>query len=145
MKPTCVTEGITVTYKACPDCGYVWSMGEDVNIGYGEHTIVKVEKVNPTKTEYGVKEYYTCEVCGEFYTDAEGKNEIADLKVWTETEGRIEKLPENEGLSTGAVVAIVVGSVVVGLVAVYFVLGFTLYKKGKLTGKFFKVIYKWIK
>ena len=49
------------------------------------------------------------------------------------------------GLSAGAIVGIVLGSVFGALIILYFVLGFTLYRSGKLNSGFFKAIYKWIK
>lgn len=49
------------------------------------------------------------------------------------------------GLNGGAIAGIVIGSIVLVAVAAYFALGFTLYKSGKLTGKFFETIFKWIK
>ena len=51
----------------------------------------------------------------------------------------------NSGLSAGAIVGIVLGSVFGALLILYFLVGFTLYKNGTLNGKFFKAIYAWIK
>jgi len=55
------------------------------------HVGVKVNQVNATCKEYGVKEYYECE-CGKFFTDAACTNEIEDLAAWKNDAGRIAKL-----------------------------------------------------
>jgi DNA-directed RNA polymerase subunit RPC12/RpoP len=38
---------------------------------------VKTEAVEATAEQEGNSEYWTCTVCGKYYSDAEGKNEIA--------------------------------------------------------------------
>ena len=51
----------------------------------------------------------------------------------------------NKGLSAGAIVGIVLGSVFGGLLIVYLLVGFTLWRNGSIDGKFARTIYKWIK
>ena len=41
------------------------------------HSLTKVEAVAATCTEPGNNEYYTCGTCGKFFSDKDGKNEIA--------------------------------------------------------------------
>lgn len=41
-----------------------------------------VAKVNPTCTAEGKEAYYKCEGCGKFYSDAQGKNVIANISTW---------------------------------------------------------------
>lgn len=48
-------------------------------------------------------------------------------------------------LGVGGIIGIVLGSIVLLLAGAYFAVGFLVYKKGKLKGKFFDTIYKWIK
>ncbi len=59
----------TCTQKAvCEICGE----------GHGElagHTLARTEGVEPTPTEAGNKEYWTCSVCGKLYKDEQGQNE----------------------------------------------------------------------
>ena len=54
----------------------------------GDHTLTKVEAVDSTCTENGVKEYYVC-ACGKNFADENGYNEIADLDAWKEGDGKI--------------------------------------------------------
>lgn len=37
----------------------------------------------------GWNDYYTCPVCGKYYSDAAGKNEITDLEAWKVGDGKI--------------------------------------------------------
>ena len=54
----------------------------------GDHTLTKVEAVDSTCTENGVKEYYVC-ACGKNFADENGYNEIADLDAWKAGDGKI--------------------------------------------------------
>ena len=54
----------------------------------GDHTMTKVEALDSTCTEDGVKEYYVC-ACGKNFTDENGYNEIEDLNAWKVAEGKI--------------------------------------------------------
>lgn len=58
------------------------------------HTLTKTDKVEPTCTEAGTEEYWTCSECGKLFSDAEGSSEISAPKaipalghdyVWTQT------------------------------------------------------------
>ena len=82
----------------------------------------------------------------EFF-DSTNKNllKAAEDVVEPEEPKEPEKKEESQGLPAGAIVGIVLGSVALGLVLIYFLVGFTLYRNGTLNGAFFKAIYKWIK
>ena len=54
----------------------------------GDHTLTKVDAVDSTCTENGVKEYYVC-ACGKNFADENGYNEIADLDAWKAGDGKI--------------------------------------------------------
>ena len=54
----------------------------------GDHTLTKVEAVDSTCTENGVKEYYVC-ACGKNFADENGYNDIADLDAWKAGDGKI--------------------------------------------------------
>ncbi len=41
------------------------------------HTLTEHKKVNATCTKTGTEAYWSCDVCGKLFSDAEGKNEIA--------------------------------------------------------------------
>ena len=41
------------------------------------HSLTKTEAKQPTCTEAGNSEYWTCDLCGKFFSDKDGKNEIA--------------------------------------------------------------------
>ena len=55
----------------------------------GDHTLTKVEAVDSTCTENGVKEYYVC-ACGKNFADENGYNEIADLDAWKAGDGKLD-------------------------------------------------------
>ena len=54
----------------------------------GDHTLTKVDAVDSTCTENGVKEYYVC-ACGKNFANENGYNEIADLDAWKAGDGKI--------------------------------------------------------
>lgn len=78
---------------------------------------------------------------------AESKNTLkAKITVTpVEPEEPTEEENKGNGLSAGAIVGIVLGSVFGGLLIIYLLLGFTLWRNGSLDGKFWRAIYKWIK
>ena len=53
------------------------------------HALTHHEKVAATCTENGVKEYWTCSVCNDKFSDTQGKNEIADFDTWKADAGKI--------------------------------------------------------
>ena len=70
--PTC-TEAGWEAYDTCGRCDYT-SYKEIPAQG---HSLVKTEGVEATAEQEGNSEYWTCTVCGKYYSDADGKNEIA--------------------------------------------------------------------
>ncbi|MCQ2455426.1 MAG: cohesin domain-containing protein [Clostridia bacterium] len=64
--------GGTATCKAkavCKDCGVEYG-------DYAAHQLTKHDRVEPTFENDGNIEYWTCDECGKYFSDAEGKNEI---------------------------------------------------------------------
>ncbi len=57
-----------------------------------KHVMVKTAKVLPTCTEDGNIMYYTCSVCGRFYTDADATNEIDELDTVLTATGHTEQV-----------------------------------------------------
>ena len=111
------------------------------------------EETEVTSGEYEVQKYETLVLVKDFDQEAFEKEIVPTVVEKTTTPEEPTTTPEepattpeeNSGLSAGAIVAIVVASVVVACAAIYLVVGFTLYKSGVLTGKFFEAIYGWIK
>ena len=64
------------TPQVCLDCGYVISPPVS-----HKHQIKKVNAKEPTCTESGNLDYYICESCGLFFSDAQGKNQITAKSV----------------------------------------------------------------
>ena len=56
-----------------------------------QHNIKPVEGKAATCTEAGWKDYYQCQdtECAEYFSDADGKNEITDLTAWKNGAGKI--------------------------------------------------------
>lgn len=63
--------------QLCQDCGYVIAPPKNHS-----HKLTKVLGKEPTCTEKGQKEHYTCD-CGKWFEDAEGKKEITLLTSLT--------------------------------------------------------------
>ncbi len=53
----------------CKDCGVEYG-------DYAAHQLTKHDRVEPTFENDGNIEYWTCNECGKYFSDAEGKNEI---------------------------------------------------------------------
>ena len=53
------------------------------------HVLTHHEEVAATCTENGVKEYWTCSVCNDKFSDAQGKNKIVDFETWKAEAGKI--------------------------------------------------------
>ncbi|MBR5140208.1 MAG: leucine-rich repeat domain-containing protein, partial [Clostridia bacterium] len=64
--------------KECDECGA--EMLTD-NSGECQHKIRKVKEKAATCTENGNKKYYLCDLCGDRFSDIEGKNEITSSSV----------------------------------------------------------------
>ena len=86
--PTC-TEAGNKEYWTCETCGKHFSDAEgkqeinlaDIMLPQAAHQLAKTEAKAPTCTEAGNKEYWTCEICGKHFSDAEGKNELTGTGV----------------------------------------------------------------
>ncbi|MCH5151474.1 MAG: DUF1542 domain-containing protein [Clostridiales bacterium] len=78
-------------YKEC-ECGQKYDEAA--------HALTKTNRIEPTDKEYGYLEYYQCTVCGIYYKDAEGKQEIGDQEafdIWHNTDGRLDRLVYEPG------------------------------------------------
>ena len=80
-QPTCTGKGET-TYT-CNKCGRTKT--EDTQML--PHTTVKTEAKAATCTEDGNAEYYTCQTCGKFFSDAAGDKEITKADWFKEKLG----------------------------------------------------------
>ena len=82
---TCETAGNSA-YWSCETCGKFFSDEEGKNaieedswiIPATGHTLTAHAAVEVTCTENGSSAYWSCDVCGKFFSDEEGKNEIAE-------------------------------------------------------------------
>ena len=85
------------TYYTDNDC---WNAIDNIKLTYGSsdpcadgHTLVAHAEEPATCTEPGKKAYWSCEVCGELFLDAEGKNETtADALVIPAAGHKLDKL-----------------------------------------------------
>lgn len=83
---TCATEG-NLPYYRCSVCGrcyldeeakYETTVAECTIAVLNTHAeVVHVDASVPTCAEAGLKEHYTCLICGKLFSDAEGKTEIS--------------------------------------------------------------------
>lgn len=60
----------------CRDCGYVITPAK-----VHTHNLTKVARKDPTCTEIGNVEYYTCDGCTEIFADSEGQTTIPDAGI----------------------------------------------------------------
>ena len=60
----------------CKDCGYIITPAKD-----HKHNLTKVARKDPTCTEPGNLEYYTCDGCSDLFADSEGKAQITDMVI----------------------------------------------------------------
>ncbi len=74
-EPTCDEDGEQVRY-----CEICYEEESEAIPALG-HTLVKTEEVPATCDTDGVKEYWTCEVCGKLFADEKGETEIAEPEV----------------------------------------------------------------
>ena len=82
--PTCTEDGNS-EYWVCDLCGKFFSdengttetTAEAVKIPAAGHSLTKTESEAPTCTEGGNSAYWTCSVCGKYFSDENGENEIA--------------------------------------------------------------------
>lgn len=85
LEATCEAIGYKEHWK-CDTCakfyedqyGFTETTEEAVTIPAKGHTLVKHDRVEPTITADGMKEYWECSVCKKLFAEAEGKQEITD-------------------------------------------------------------------
>ena len=81
--PTCTEDGNSA-YGYCENCGKYFSDADGKKEIEKDSWIIKAKghkmtaypAQDPTCTEDGNSAYWYCEICGKYYSDAEGKNEI---------------------------------------------------------------------
>ena len=74
--PTCTENGET-TYTAVFEADWAVTQTKVLtDIPAAGHKLTKTEAKAPTCTEPGNEAYWTCETCGKYFSDAEGKTEI---------------------------------------------------------------------
>ncbi len=105
---SCTVDGWKDYYK-CNGCDKLFDAetgGNEITLeawkaGEGKiaaaHKLTKTDEVPATTTQYGVKAFWTCSECDKYFSDAEGKTEIADLEAWKQNEGRIDKKSSGGG------------------------------------------------
>lgn len=84
QEPTCGASG-NYEYYYCSGCnkyftdedGKIPFTGSVVRPATGKHTLEPVAAKDPTCTEDGYEAYWKCSVCGQKFSDAEGKNKIS--------------------------------------------------------------------
>ena len=94
-KATCTEDGYK-SYFVCTECGeyYSWNSNGEPEVTWDQivipahHTLTFVEEVHATIETEGVKAHYVCSVCGKFFLDEAGTQEV------TAAELVIPKLPE---------------------------------------------------
>jgi len=73
VKHTPGAEATETSPQTCTECGYI------VKPATGhKHDLTKVKEKDPTCTENGNKQYYTCSGCDEIFADSKGNEEITD-------------------------------------------------------------------
>ena len=96
---TCTDKGNTA-YYTCAVCGKYYSdekgaseiEKEDTVIAAKGHTMTFVEAKDATETADGNIAYYTCEVCGKYFSDKDGKTEIDKEDTVVKYEGHVHSL-----------------------------------------------------
>ena len=104
---TC-TEAGNNAYCTCTVCGKYFSSEvitkeiakDSWVINALGHKLTKTAAVAATCTEDGVKEYWTCDVCGQPFSDEKGEKAIADLAAWKTGDGKINATGHSWGTWT---------------------------------------------
>ena len=76
-EPTCTQTGIRTYTATAAFNGQSYQTTKDIVIAANVHTAVHTAAVNPTCTEAGNSEYWTCSVCGKHFDTAACTHEIA--------------------------------------------------------------------
>ena len=91
---TCTEDG-NIEYWTCDECGKIFAdeKGEkeitkaETVIPAAGHKLSHTDAVAATCTEDGLIEYWTCDECGKYFSDAEGKTEIAEADLVVKAAG----------------------------------------------------------
>ena len=113
----------TTTYKCTHEgCDYELVLHDGV---LGDHTLVKVERVEPTVDSKGCVEHYHCSICENNF-DAEG-NKISDISI-----PKLEKTKDNNDGKNNTAVTVIIIVVAVVVVAAGAVAAVLVLKKKKI-------------
>ncbi len=137
MAATCQSEG-KKAYYACDGCSELFEDEEGTKVITTDieiwslisktHKFGKwIAEVPATKSTTGTKAHKDCEFCGKHF-DNDG-NEITDLTIAKLSSDEETNDSKKEGLSDGAVVGIVVGSVIVAGIGGFAIFWFAIKKK----------------
>ncbi|MBR4943637.1 MAG: metallophosphoesterase, partial [Clostridia bacterium] len=106
ITPNCQKVG-KLEHWECVGCGLLFADKEctheisaiDVNLTKTAHDLKKHDRVEATETMDGNIEYYTCNECGKYFSDEQGKNEITEADVALDSFANlvdfIVEVPEN--------------------------------------------------
>ena len=86
VEPTCTAEGSYDEVVYCSVCKTELSR-ETVTTEKAAHQLKETPASNATCTENGNRAYWTCSVCGKFFSDAKGETEIAENSWIIASEG----------------------------------------------------------
>ena len=94
VEASCDKDG-NIEYYVCLVCGKYFSDVDGKNeivdkssvVVKAHHNLDKVEAVSASCDKDGNIEYYVCSVCGKYFSDAEGKNEISDVDIIDSAKG----------------------------------------------------------
>lgn len=108
--PSCTEEG-NAKYWQCAICGDCFkdengtqpTTPEEMSIPATGHQLVHVEASDPTGTQDGNIEYWTCPVCHKYFSDAAGKTEIDPSSVVVPAVKHTVTLVYGHGLPNGTV------------------------------------------
>ncbi len=73
-----LVKGLVITIAPNDALTFKYYTRDDIENGSVDHPVTKTEAVEATCTAEGSSEYYTCSICGKYFSDAEGTNEIEE-------------------------------------------------------------------
>ena len=86
---TCTSKGSYDDNVYCTLCGDLLSSTHGT-IAKKAHTLTHFDQVDATATKDGMKEHYKCSVCGKYFSDAEGKNEVTKASLVIPATGTVD-------------------------------------------------------
>ena len=71
-----------VKHEECSRCHDIRNEGTEIEQLTCSHNLELTAGTEPTCTEAGTKNYYTCTICSKHFEDSQGQTEIVDLESW---------------------------------------------------------------